>query len=78
MKTMQAQVTDPLAKQAEELAAQEKASIDRLVSLALAYHVSARCARAIVVARAKRGKWEAFDRVMAKVRTVPALPGDEK
>ena len=28
--------------------------------------------------RAKRANWEAFDRVMAKVRDVPPLPGDEK
>jgi hypothetical protein len=28
--------------------------------------------------RAKRGRWEKFDRVLAKVRDVPPLPGDEK
>ncbi len=66
MTTIQAQVPDPLAKQVEELAQQEKVSVDQLVSIALAYQVSA-----------WRGNWEKFDRVMAKVRVVPPLPGDE-
>ena len=78
MTTIQAQVPDPLAKQVEELAAQEKVSIDQLVSIALAYQVSAWRTRDTVAARAKRGNWESFDRVMAKVRDVSPLPGDEK
>lgn len=78
MKTIQAQVPDPLAKQVEELAAQEKVSIDQLVSIALAYQVSAWRARDTVAVRAKRGNWQAFDSVIAKVRDVPPLPGDEK
>ena len=78
MTTIKAQVPDPLARQVEELAAQEKVSIDQLVSIALAYQVSAWRTRDTVAARARRGNWESFDRVMAKVRDVPPLPGDEK
>jgi hypothetical protein len=78
MKTIQAQVPEPLAKQVEELAAQEKVSIDQLVSIALAYQVSAWRTRDTVAVRAKRANWEEFDQVMAKVRNVPPLPGDEK
>ena len=78
MTMIQAQVPDPLAKQVEELAAQEKVSVDQLVSIALAYQVSAWRTRDNVSERAKRGTWEKFDRVMAKVRAVPPLPGDEK
>jgi hypothetical protein len=78
MTTIQAQVPDPLAKQVEELAAEEKVSIDEFVSIALAYQVSAWRPRDTVAARAKRGNWESFDRVMTKVRNVPALPGDDK
>jgi len=78
MKTIQAQVPDTLAKQVDELAAQEKVTIDQLVSIALAYQVSAWRTRDTVALRAKRGNWEGFDRVMAKVRDVPPLPGDEK
>ena len=78
MTTIQAQVPDPLAKQIEELAEQEKVSVDQLVSIALAYQVSAWRRRDTVAARAKRGNWKKFDRVMAKVRDVPPLEGDEK
>jgi hypothetical protein len=78
MTTIHAQVPDPLAKQVEELAAQEQVSIDQLVSIALAYQVSAWRTRDAFAARAKRGNWEGFDRVMAKVRDVPPQAGDEK
>ena len=78
MTTIQAQVPDPLAKQVEELAAQEKVSVDQLVSIALAYQVSAWRKRDTVAERAKHGTWKKFDRVMTKVRDVPPLPGDQK
>jgi hypothetical protein len=78
MTTIQAQVPGPLAKQVEELAAQEKVSVDQIVSIALAYQVSAWRTRDTVATRAKRGSWEKFDHVMAKVRDVPPLKGDEK
>ena len=78
MTTIHAQVPDPLARQLEELAAQEGVSIDQLVSIALAYQVSAWRTRDTVGVRAKRGSCEKFDRVMAKVRDVAPLAGDEK
>jgi len=78
MTTIQAQVPDPLARQVTELAEQEKVSVDQLVSIALAYQVSAWRRRDTMIDRAKRGSWERFDRVMGKVRDVPPLAGDEK
>jgi hypothetical protein len=78
MTTIQAQVPDPLARQVAELAEQEKGTADQLVSIALAYQVSAWRQRDTVAERAKRGTWEKFDRAMAKVRHVPPLPGDER
>ena len=48
------------------------------MSIALAYLVSAWRKRGTISKRGKRGKWEKFDRVMAKVRDVPLLRGDEK
>jgi len=78
MTIIHAQVPDPLARQVEELAAQEHVSVDQLVSIALAYQVSAWRSRDTVPVRAARGNWEKFDRVMAKVRDVAPLPGDEK
>ena len=78
MTTIQAQVPDPLVRQIEEIAEQEKISIDQLVSIALAYQVSAWRKRDTVAERAKCGNWDKFDRAMVKVRDVPPLPGDEK
>ena len=73
-----AHVSDPLAKQVEELAWQEKVSVAHLVSIPLASQVSVWRKRDTISERGKRGSWEKFDRVMAKVRDVPPLPGDEK
>ncbi len=77
MTTIHAQVPEPLARQVAELAEQENVSIDQLVSIALTYQVSAWRKRGTMAERAQRGSWEKFDRVMAKVRDVPPLPGDE-
>ena len=78
MTTIQAQEPDLLAKQVEEFAWQENVSLDQLVSIALAYQVCAWRKRETISERRKRSNWEKFDRVMAKVRDVPPLPGDEK
>lgn len=75
MTTIQAQVPGPLAKPVEELARQEKVTVDQLVSIALAYQASAWRKRDTI---SERGNWEKFDRVMARVRDGPPLPGDEK
>ncbi|HVM50888.1 MAG TPA: hypothetical protein VMU04_22865 [Candidatus Acidoferrum sp.] len=78
MTAIQAQVPDPLAKQVEELARHEKLTVDQLMSIPLASQVSAWRERDTIGERGKRGNWEKFDRVMAKVRDVPPLPGDDK
>ena len=78
MTTIQAQVPEPLARQVAELAKQENVSLDQIVSIALAYQVSAWRKRDTMSEPAKRGSWEKFDQVMSKVRDVPPLPGDEK
>jgi hypothetical protein len=48
--------------------------VDQLVSIALAYQVSAWRKRDTMTERTKRGSWEKFDQVMAKVRDVPHCP----
>jgi aryl carrier-like protein len=78
MTTIQAQVPDLLARQVAELANQENASVDQLVSIALAYQVSAWRKRDTMAERAERGRWEKFDQVMSKVRDARPLAGDEK
>jgi hypothetical protein len=57
---------------------QEKVSAHHLGSIALAYQVSAWRKRDTISGDGKLSNWEKFDRVMAKVRDVPPLPGDEK
>jgi hypothetical protein len=78
MTTIQAQVPDALAREVAELAAREKVTVDQLINLALASQVGAWRKRDTIAERAKRGSWDKFDRVMAKVRDVPPLAGDEK
>ena len=78
MTTIQAQVPDALAREVTELAEREKVTIDQLVNLALATQIGAWRKRDTIAERAKRGSWDKFDHVMAKVRDVPPLPGDEK
>ncbi len=78
MTTIHAQVPEPLARQVADLAKQENVSVDQIVSIALAYQVSAWRKRDTMAERAKRGSWDKFDQVMSKVRDVPPLPGDEK
>ena len=78
MTTIQAQVPDALAREVTELAEREKVTVDQLVNLALASQIGAWRKRDTIAERAKRGSWENFDRVMAKVHNVPPLLGDEK
>ena len=78
MTTIQAQVPDALAREVTELAAREKVTVDQLVNLALASQIGAWRRRDTIAERARRGRWDKFDHVMAKVRDVPPLPGDEK
>ena len=77
MSTLQAQVPDLLLKEVNELAAQEKVSVDQIVSIALAAQVSAWHTRESIASRAKRVDWRKVDEIMANVPDVPPQPGDE-
>jgi hypothetical protein len=77
MKTLQAQVPDLLLQELNELAANQGASVDQLVSLALAAQVSAWRTRESIDSRAKRVDWKQVDDILARVPDVPPLPGDE-
>jgi hypothetical protein len=78
MKTLQARVPDILLKEVQELAAKQNASIDQIVSLALAAQVSAWRTRESIGSRANRVDWKNVDEILARVPDVPAQPGDEK
>ena len=77
MTTIHAKVPDYLAKLANEAAEKENVSVDQLVSLALAAHVSAWQVRDDLETRARRGRIGDFDRILARVPTGSPVPGDE-
>lgn len=77
MKTLHAQVPDILVDEVEELAAKQNASVDQIVSLALAALVSAWRTRESIASRANRVDWNKVDEILGRVPDVPPQPGDE-
>ena len=77
MKTLKAQVPDILVEEVNELAAKQNASVDQIVSLALAAQVSAWRTRESIASRARRVNWQKVDEIFSRVPDVPAQPGDE-
>jgi hypothetical protein len=77
MSTLEVKIPDLLLKHVNELAAKEKMSVDEIVSLALAAHVSAAQAREGISSRAKRVDWRKVDDILARVPAGPPMPGDE-
>jgi len=70
MSELTIKVPDYLRKQAEALASKEHISVDEVVSLALASHLSAWQARDTMQERAKRGNWAKFKAVLDKAPDV--------
>ena len=77
MKTLEAQVPDILVEEVKELAAKQNATVDQIVSLALAAQVSAWRTRESIESRKKRVDWQKVDDIPARVPDVPPQPGDE-
>jgi hypothetical protein len=77
MKTLQAQIPDLLLQEINELAKSQGATVDHLVSLALAAQVSAWRTREDIASRAARVDWKRVDDVLARVPNVEPIPGDE-
>jgi hypothetical protein len=78
MKTLKAQVPDILFKEVKELAAKQNATVDQIVSVALAAHVSAWRTRENIASRSNRADWQKVDKILARVPDVPTHPSDEK
>jgi hypothetical protein len=77
MTKIEANVPDYLARQALAAAEREQVPIDQIVALALSAQLAAWKGSDDMETRAKRSDYSAFDRIMAKVSDVPAIPGDE-
>lgn len=74
---LQAQVPDILIEEVNELAAQQNATVDQIVSLALAAQVSAWRTRESIASRANRVDWQKVDEILSRVPDAPPQPGDE-
>jgi hypothetical protein len=74
---MSLRLPDYLHKTARELAKREHISVNQLVATALAEKISALATEEYLAGLAALGSREAFDRVMAKVKDRPPVPGDE-
>jgi len=65
-----ANIPDALYQQLEFFAQKEQISIDGLVAIALSSQLSAWSTKEYIEEKAKRGNWDAFERVLAKVPDV--------
>ena len=77
MKTLQAEVPELLLQEIMEIAAKQNASVDQIVSVALAAQASAWRARESVASRASRVNWQKVQEILARVPDVPPIAGDE-
>jgi hypothetical protein len=78
MKAIELIMSDEVYKKLENLASHDHQSINAFVLRKLEEFARAAEGFSELERRAKRANWENFDRVMAKVRDVQPLPGDEK
>ena len=76
MSTISVRMPDSLHRRLRELSKQEHASINQLVTLAVAEKVSALETMDYLRERAARASREKFDRVMSKVPDVEPCEGD--
>ena len=60
MKTIEAQIPEPVLKQAQELAARENVPLEQIITLAVAQSVGVWSNESYVAMRAKRGSREKF------------------
>jgi predicted transcriptional regulator len=76
MATLSVRIPDSLHRHLKDLAKKEKVSINQLISTAVAEKMSALMTEDYLEALARQGNREAFDRVLAKVPSVPPDPWD--
>ncbi len=75
--TVQLDIPDSLLQKAQDMAAQQKVSVDQFITTALAEQISA-ASRPSIAERARRVDWDKVDKILARVPDVPPLPGDER
>lgn len=75
--TLQVEISDSLARQVTELAAQQSVTVEQLVTGALTAQLDAAPARPSIKERAARVDWDKVDGILARVPDVPPVAGDE-
>lgn len=75
---LQVDIPDSLVRQANELADQQKVSVDQVVAAALSAQIAAAPAHPSVAERAGRVNWQRVDEILSRVPAKPPLNGDEK
>ena len=70
MKTIEAQIPEPVLKQAQELAERENVPLEQIISLAVAQSVGIWSNESYVAMRAKRGSREKFLEALKEVPDV--------
>ena len=76
MKTVAAQIPEPVLKQAQELAERENVPLEQIISLAVAQSVGVWSNESYVALRAKRGSREKFLDALKEVPDVEAAEYD--
>jgi hypothetical protein len=70
MTPIQAQIPDYLYRQVESIAEKENISIDMIVSMALSGHLTTLLTQQYLEDKAKKGSWQRFQAILAKVPDV--------
>jgi hypothetical protein len=70
MKTIEAQIPEPVLKQAQELAAREHIPLEQIISLAVTQAVGVWSNESYIALRAKRGSRESFVDALKEVPDV--------
>lgn len=77
MKTIEAQIPEPVLKQAQELAERENVPLEQIISLAVAQSVGVWSNESYVAMRAKRGSREKFLDALKEVPDVEPAEYDK-
>lgn len=77
MNTLSLRLPDSLHRKVRELAAKDAISINQFIATAVAEKMSVLLTSAYLVERARRRSRAKFERVLARVRELPPLLGDE-
>lgn len=78
MTALRGAIPDDLHEAVLAQAEREHISVDALISRTQRAAVALPLLDLSVQARAARGNWEDFDRIMARVPAAPPVPGDER